>query len=109
MGKIANATVWRTRRRRCHWCNVKLLPETASRDHVMPRAVVGGALGRPNVVLSCYPCNGAKGAQTPEEFEESEWLQRRRLDVQFGRINRTMLPTAETYRKRDYQPVRGAV
>lgn len=58
---------------RCHYCHAYFGKKRRHRgsvntlDHVIPRAL-GGPDDKWNRVLSCQPCNLAKGAQTYEEF-----------------------------------------
>ncbi len=47
----------------CAYCGVRLSRETLTRDHVIPRAHGGGALGWDNLVPACQPCNGRKGSK----------------------------------------------
>lgn len=45
---------------RCHWCKVELEMHTSSIDHLIPLAR-GGTHDPANLVLSCRPCNAARG------------------------------------------------
>lgn len=51
----------------CHWCEAPLTMQTATLDHRIPKAK-GGSDARRNLVLSCEPCNVAKGDMMPHEF-----------------------------------------
>jgi 5-methylcytosine-specific restriction endonuclease McrA len=64
----------------CQYCGVKLSHKSATRDHVVPIAE-GGWNGLDNEVLSCKPCNGAKGSSSAEEFRQSDWLRDRIMAV----------------------------
>lgn len=44
---------------KCFWCNVVLLPEEKSRDHIHPIGQGGDKYGE--VVVSCKPCNTERG------------------------------------------------
>lgn len=52
---------------RCCYCGKELSFEESSIDHVVPRSK-GGSNGDENLVLSCEPCNSAKGDMDQEEF-----------------------------------------
>lgn len=53
--------------RRCVYCATTLVPETATLDHVHPRA--HGGMNQPgNLVAACGPCNRLKGDMLPHEF-----------------------------------------
>lgn len=52
---------------RCVYCATPLSLDTATLDHVMPRAH-GGAHDPGNLVAACGPCNRLKGDQLPFEF-----------------------------------------
>ncbi len=49
----------------CHWCNKELMFKTATVDHVIP-LYRGGLDNDNNTVLSCQPCNEARGHDMPE-------------------------------------------
>lgn len=49
---------------RCVWCDKKIPLSDASRDHYFPQDK-GGPNELSNMVLSCKPCNSAKGNQFP--------------------------------------------
>jgi hypothetical protein len=51
--------------RNCHWCQALLTLETSTLDHVIPLSR-GGLDNANNVVLSCEPCNHARGNVMPE-------------------------------------------
>ena len=53
--------------RRCVYCAVSLCPESATLDHVYPRAK-GGPDVAGNVVAACGPCNRMKADMLPQEF-----------------------------------------
>jgi 5-methylcytosine-specific restriction endonuclease McrA len=53
--------------RRCVYCATCLEPESATLDHVYPRAK-GGPHVAGNVVVSCAPCNRKKADMLPSEF-----------------------------------------
>lgn len=51
---------------KCYWCSYAIQPETATADHLIPRAL-GGRKGT-NLVLSCKFCNFDKACLTPNEY-----------------------------------------
>ena len=51
----------------CRWCGVRLDEQTATIDHRTAKAK-GGLDRMENYVLSCKPCNNAKGNMSPAEF-----------------------------------------
>lgn len=51
---------------RCHWCGVPAREAKLVLDHVMPLAAEGEDHAR-NLVASCEPCNGGKGARVLED------------------------------------------
>jgi hypothetical protein len=54
----------------CWWCDCAFTQDRPSTiDHVMPRTH-GGSDHLDNLVLACRPCNLAKGADLPDEWEE---------------------------------------
>ena len=53
--------------RRCVYCAVALCPESATLDHVYPRAK-GGPNVPGNLVSACAPCNRRKADMLPNEF-----------------------------------------
>jgi 5-methylcytosine-specific restriction endonuclease McrA len=53
--------------RRCVYCAVALCDESATLDHVYPRAK-GGPHVAGNVVAACAPCNRMKADMLPHEF-----------------------------------------
>lgn len=53
--------------RRCVYCAVSLCPDSATLDHVYPRAK-GGPHVAGNVVASCARCNRLKADLLPHEF-----------------------------------------
>jgi 5-methylcytosine-specific restriction endonuclease McrA len=55
--------------RRCRYCHRRLTLETATVDHVKPRAH-GGRDRRKNFALACKPCNEEKGSTYKEPGEE---------------------------------------
>lgn len=50
--------------RRCAYCQ----RPGATKDHVIPRKLVGGKLGPINVVYACRPCNALKADMVPAEM-----------------------------------------
>jgi 5-methylcytosine-specific restriction endonuclease McrA len=50
----------------CRYCGANGVP--LSLDHVIPHAK-GGTATIDNLVAACRPCNSAKGARTPQEWE----------------------------------------
>lgn len=53
--------------RRCVYCAAALAPESATLDHVYPRAKGGPDIAG-NVVAACGPCNRRKADMLPLEF-----------------------------------------
>jgi 5-methylcytosine-specific restriction enzyme A len=51
----------------CYHCGQKFLPTELTMDHLIP-VVRGGATSKNNVVVSCKPCNSAKGYLTRAEL-----------------------------------------
>lgn len=95
-GKGVRATVrarWRAWRvashnramaRECFYCGVGFAPEGPDHrtvDHRIPRSR-GGTDSLRNLVFACYACNQRKRDQDEGAFLGSEWLQRRRDDVE---------------------------
>jgi len=66
---------------RCQYCSKELNRQTTTVDHVIPRSQ-GGLTTWENVVISCSPCNRAKGGNTPKQARmkllkkpvQPEWL-----------------------------------
>ncbi len=55
--------LWNRQHRRCFWCREPIAsPDTGSLDHLIPPQL-GGPYGYWNIVLACYTCNIARGAQ----------------------------------------------
>lgn len=52
---------------RCHLCGLPVLPEDATRDHVIPRSLGGPDSGE-NIKLAHGSCNGARGDIPVEEW-----------------------------------------
>jgi 5-methylcytosine-specific restriction endonuclease McrA len=71
---------------RCAYCDVGLSRQKtggkikASIDHFIPLAK-GGQNGRSNRVLSCYPCNLAKGDIDPRETNQWPDVERRLAEI----------------------------
>lgn len=63
---------------RCHYCKRIVTHSTATIDHRIPRSR-GGNNCIANMVLSCAPCNNAKGDMTEEEFLDIPYEQREEL------------------------------
>jgi 5-methylcytosine-specific restriction endonuclease McrA len=51
---------------KCQYCNLKLLWNTATIDHVVPSSR-GGVTSWTNCVAACKPCNKTKANRTPDE------------------------------------------
>lgn len=75
--------VWWESDKRCSYCTVELTIETATMDHVRPKAD-GGRRRKSNIVIACVPCNTRKGKLSVEEFLRSEFLRARLAAVQSG-------------------------
>lgn len=67
----------------CHYCSIDLGPDTATRDHVIPKHK-RGTDHLANLVLACDNCNGAKAAIDYDEFIAGPWLAARRALVAQG-------------------------
>lgn len=70
--------------RECFYCGVAFAPEGPDHrtvDHRVPKSQ-GGTDSLRNLVFACYACNQRKRDQDEEAFLTSEWLQRRRDDVE---------------------------
>lgn len=50
----------------CQYCGEKVTKDSATIDHVIPKAQ-GGQNGWLNTVCSCFPCNNAKEDRTPSQ------------------------------------------
>ncbi len=50
----------------CGYCGVQFKVRELTFDHVLPRKQ-GGVTSWTNVISACRPCNGRKGARTPEQ------------------------------------------
>jgi 5-methylcytosine-specific restriction endonuclease McrA len=64
------ARLWPNRKHECHWCrrplvwrktNGQLRKDDATVDHLLPRERGGGSQSW-NIVISCFPCNLARGS-----------------------------------------------
>lgn len=71
LAKIAlrNGGQWR-----CCWCGGHLYPESATLEHIIPRAH-GGTDALRNLDMACIPCNTARGAPDYEVYlaQEAVW------------------------------------
>ncbi len=56
--RLAEAQNWR-----CCYCGCRLEPETATIEHVKPRAL-GGSNTWENCAAACDPCNSKRGGRT---------------------------------------------
>jgi len=65
--KALKAAALRDCGRRCVYCGVSLCPESATLDHVYPKAK-GGPHVPGNVVSACAACNRMKADMLPYEF-----------------------------------------
>lgn len=69
---IQRRSLWRSRKRRCHYCDVMLTlardgPNSMTLDHRIPLS--RGGLNKPfNYVPACARCNNAKGSMTEAEY-----------------------------------------
>lgn len=50
---------------RCQYCGERFTMQKLTFDHVIPRAA-GGRTEWDNIVTACRPCNGRKGARSPD-------------------------------------------
>lgn len=83
MGKIKDSQAWALSDERCHYCRIELVPETATRDHVVSRDAAWFK-GRRNIVIACKPCNQFKGLKSLHTFLTSDFLAERKLDLGIG-------------------------
>jgi 5-methylcytosine-specific restriction endonuclease McrA len=62
---------WKRKRSRgvCYYCNIKVLPESLTMDHLIPLSR-GGKSVRSNIVTACKTCNNKKKYSLPFEWEE---------------------------------------
>lgn len=60
----------------CYYCGRYLLYEDTTLDHKVPKAE-GGSDRKSNLVVSCRPCNEAKGAMSAAEFKAQLRRERR--------------------------------
>lgn len=68
----------------CFYCGVVFAPEGPDHrtvDHRVPRSQ-GGTDSLRNLVFACYTCNQRKRDRDEDDFLASEWLERRRDDVE---------------------------
>ena len=70
--------------RECFYCGVAFAPEGPDHrtvDHRVPTSQ-GGTDSLRNLVFACYACNQRKRDQAEDDFLGSEWLEKRRDDVE---------------------------
>lgn len=70
--------------RECFYCGVGFAPEGPDHrtvDHRVPRGQ-GGTDSLRNLVFACYACNQRKRDRPEDDFLASDWLARRRGDVE---------------------------
>lgn len=58
--------VWLRDRGQCQYCGRGVPSHAFTYDHIVPRSR-GGGTSWENIVVSCLPCNQAKGDATPDE------------------------------------------
>jgi 5-methylcytosine-specific restriction protein A len=63
----------------CYHCGQKFPKEELTMDHLLPLAR-GGKTTKKNVVVSCKPCNTAKGGQTRAEKVLEAWASAKSAD-----------------------------
>ena len=66
--KFSRVNIYARDAYKCQYCAVRCSVSELTYDHVVPRAR-GGRTTWENIVTCCYPCNGAKGNQTPAKAE----------------------------------------
>lgn len=74
----------------CFYCGAGFTAAGARQrtvDHRVPRAL-GGSGRLTNLVFACRSCNQRKGNLPEPEFVSSEWLARRRVEVERARHRR---------------------
>ena len=71
----------------CFYCNKSGLKrnitkrgEQATVDHYIPKVNGGNAFSPSNFVVCCHSCNQKKSSMTPEEFMNSDYIKKKRLD-----------------------------
>jgi 5-methylcytosine-specific restriction endonuclease McrA len=77
--------------RECFYCGVGFAPagpDHRTVDHRVPRSR-GGTDALRNLVFACYACNQRKRDRPEDEFLDSEWLVRRRADVEARAVPRS--------------------
>lgn len=55
--------------KKCHYCGCDVDLGTSTLDHIIPKSKGGRTKGN-NLVISCAPCNLAKGSKDYKEFIE---------------------------------------
>ena len=69
----------------CQYCNGESGDDILEREHKQPKSR-GGSDKLSNSTLSCYTCNRAKGAMTPEEWLEKVQAKKRKSKLDMARI-----------------------
>jgi len=65
----------------CGYCGLTVSADEGTTDHIQPRSQGGGnSIG--NLILSCRPCNLAKGNRSLDEFRL--WIQWRDVCISHG-------------------------
>ncbi len=78
IGVSAKKILWLRDGGRCFYCGKRLTWKTKTADHVIPKSK--GGPGRTwNLVLSCHPCNQAKGDRDPDPVHLDMVLRRKLL------------------------------
>ena len=72
----------------CYYCNNSKLKlksnkrhEQATVDHIIPRSGGGEEFSASNFVVCCSNCNKKKSSKTVEEFINSKYIQKKRIDT----------------------------
>ena len=67
--------VWRRERKRCHYCQAKLILRMATLDHKIPQSK-GGETSIENCVCACLDCNQLKADSDYDTFLQGPGLAR---------------------------------
>ena len=85
MPPIERTLAWRRSGRHCFYCFILLTPETATRDHIVPKVDGGPNHQKHNIVIACRPCNHYKASMFMQDFLSTTWLKNRRNKVASGK------------------------
>ena len=86
--KLVHSKLWLTTENPvCHYCDITLTLDNASRDHKVPISKGGKKMPHDNIVLSCCKCNRRKGDVSYEDYMASPALAKRRIGVEAAKKN----------------------